>query len=134
MGRHTGVGVPLWLLENTRFAETFRVAMGKVGGSAGLQVGLGEQPGVGESHCRSGRQKQVGAAVVFALSGCLLSKVQAQSRLLSEAPASPHYQLLCGMFEEPGRAAGQRDGPWLGSGYVTGSCYLVESWSGTRHR
>lgn len=124
----------LWLLENTHYAETFRVAMGRVGGSGGLQVGLGKQPGVGEDYCRSGWQKQVGVAVVFALSGCLLSKVQVQNFLLPEAPASPHHQLLCGISEEPGRAAGQRDGSWLGTGYVTGSCYLAESWSGTRHR
>lgn len=67
MGRHTEVGVPLRLLENTHYAEIFRVAMGRVGGSGGLQVGLGEQPGVGEGHCRSEWQKQVGAAVVFSL-------------------------------------------------------------------
>lgn len=37
MGWHTGVGVPLWLLEGTHYVEIFRVAMGRVGDSGGLQ-------------------------------------------------------------------------------------------------
>lgn len=39
-------------------------------------------------------------ALVFASSGCLLSKVRAADLLLPEALASPCHWLFCGMFEE----------------------------------
>lgn len=55
--------VPLWLLKDTHYAETFRVAMGRVGTAAGCkrgQAALGirrawvSNEGMGKGRCGSG--------------------------------------------------------------------------------
>ena len=101
--------MPPWLLEGIYYVETFRVAVGRVGDSSGPQErasSLGtwqawvSNQGGGEGHRGPGWQEQIGAALVSALSGCLLSKVQAENLLLPEAPASPCRWLFCGMFKE----------------------------------
>lgn len=55
--------MPLWLLKGTPYADTFRVAMGRVGDNGGLQEGASSlgmwrvwpnNQGVGKGHCGSG--------------------------------------------------------------------------------